>query len=61
MAAGLADKCEIQFSYAIGVARPISVYINTFGTGRLPDELICKVVKTTFDLRPAAIQDALRL
>jgi len=61
VAAGLADECEIQISYAIGVAHPISVFVNTFGTGKLPDEKILEVVKKHFDMRPKAIIDHLRL
>jgi len=55
VAAGLADKCEIEFAYAIGVARPLSVLINTHGTGKLPDEKISEIAQKLFDLRPAAI------
>ena len=55
VAAGLADKCEIQLSYAIGVARPTSVMIDTFGTGKLSDEKIVEIVRENFDLRPAGI------
>lgn len=55
VAAGLAEKCEIQIAYAIGIAHPVSIMIDTFGTGRYPDEDIEKAVKNTFDLRPAAI------
>jgi S-adenosylmethionine synthetase len=55
VAAGLASMCEVQIAYAIGVARPVSVYITTFGTGKLPDEQISELVKNHFDLRPAAI------
>jgi S-adenosylmethionine synthetase len=61
VAAGLADECEIQISYAIGVAHPISVFVNTFGTGKLPDEEILELVKKHFDMRPKAIIDHLRL
>jgi len=61
VAAGLADECEIQLSYAIGVAHPISVFVDTFGTGRLPDEEILELVKKHFDMRPKAIIDHLRL
>jgi S-adenosylmethionine synthetase len=61
VAAGLADECEIQISYAIGVARPISVFVNTFGTGKLPDDEILELVKKHFDMRPKAIIDHLRL
>ena len=55
MAAGLADKCEIQLSYAIGVAQPTSVMIDTFGTGKLSDEKLVEIVRENFDLRPAGI------
>ncbi len=55
VAAGLADECEIQFAYAIGVARPVSVMVDTFGSGKLPDEKITEIVNEVFDLRPAAI------
>lgn len=52
---GLAERCEVQIAYAIGVARPVSVHVTTFGTGKLPDEQITEIVKEVFDLRPAAI------
>lgn len=55
VAAGLADEMQLQIAYAIGVARPVSVYVETFGTGKLPDDVIAEVVKKEFDLRPAAI------
>ncbi|MDE6129811.1 MAG: methionine adenosyltransferase, partial [Lachnospiraceae bacterium] len=55
VAAGLADKCEIQLSYAIGVARPTSVRVETFGTGRLSELELVKIVRENFDLRPAGI------
>ena len=55
VAAGLADRCELQVAYAIGVAHPLSVNIETFGTGRLPDEEIIHLIKEHFDLRPGAI------
>ncbi len=55
VAAGLADKCEIQLSYAIGVAKPTSVMVDTFGTGKLSDEKITDIVRENFDLRPAGI------
>ncbi len=55
VAAGCADKLEIQVSYAIGVARPMSVSVNTFGTGRIPDEKIEELIRRYFDLRPAGI------
>ncbi len=55
VAAGLADKCEIQLSYAIGVARPVSITIETFGTGKVDDEKLLELVKEHFELRPAGI------
>lgn len=55
VAAGIAERCEIQLSYAIGVARPISVMVETFGTGRIPDKQIEELVQKHFDLRPGAI------
>ncbi len=55
VAAGLADKCEIQLSYAIGVAQPTSIMVDTFGTGKLSDEKIVEIVRENFDLRPAGI------
>ena len=55
VAAGLADKCEIQLSYAIGVARPTSVMADTFGTGKVSDEKLTEIVRDNFDLRPAGI------
>ena len=55
VAAGLANKCEIQLAYAIGVAKPVSVMVDTFGTGVVSDEKIAEAVNTVFDLRPAAI------
>ncbi|MBE6656321.1 MAG: methionine adenosyltransferase [Ruminococcaceae bacterium] len=55
VAAGLADKCEVQLAYAIGVARPVSVMVDTFGTGKLPDEQIGALLNATIDFRPAAI------
>ena len=55
VAAGLADRCELQLAYAIGVARPVSVLVDSFGTGRLPDEKLAEIVQEHFDFRPAAI------
>ena len=61
VAAGLADRCEIQVSYAIGVAQPTSVSINTFGTNKVSEDTIIKLVRDTFDLRPYAITKMLDL
>ncbi len=61
VAAGLADKCEIELSYAIGIARPLSIFVETFGTGKLADDKIEEIIKKEFDLRPAAIIDKLDL
>ena len=61
VAAGLAREVEIQVAYAIGVPRPVSVMVNSFGTGSMPDEDMVRVVRKTFDLRPAAIIEALDL
>jgi S-adenosylmethionine synthetase len=55
VAAGLASKCEVQIAYAIGVAKPVSVMVETFGTGKLPESEIAEIVTKVFDLRPAAI------
>ena len=61
VAAGLADRCEVQLAYAIGVARPVSVLVDTFGTGVVPDGELARVVDKVFDARPAAIIDELDL
>lgn len=61
VAAGLADRCEIELAYAIGVAQPVSIFAETFGTGHVSDEKIMEVIKTCFDLRPAAIIETLKL
>ncbi len=61
VAAGLADKCEVQLAYAIGVARPLSVRVDTFGTGKINDAKLEDIVNANFDLRPAAIIDKLQL
>lgn len=61
VAAGLAKRCEVQLAYAIGVAKPVSVFVNTSGTGVVSDEMLANVVQQCFDLRPAAIIDALEL
>jgi S-adenosylmethionine synthetase len=61
VAAGLADRCEIQVSYAIGVAEPTSVSINTFGTGKVSDDVIIKLVREFFDLRPYGLTKQLNL
>jgi S-adenosylmethionine synthetase len=55
VAAGLAEKCEIQLSYAIGVARPVSIFIDTFGTGKVEDEVLLNLIEKHFELRPAGI------
>ncbi len=61
VAAGLAERCQMQVAYAIGVARPVSVTIDTFGTGRVSDAELARAVQVVFDLRPAAIIDKLEL
>ena len=61
VAAGLADQCEVQLAYAIGVARPLSLLVETFGTGKIPAEKIAALVEKHFDLRPAAIIHNLQL
>lgn len=61
VAAKLAKKCEIQLAYAIGVAKPVSVMVDTFGTGIIPDDTLSEIVEEAFDLRPAAIIDSLGL
>ena len=61
VAAGLADKCEVQVAYAIGVARPVSLMVNTFGTGKVSDEKIVELIGRHFDLRPKGIIQALDL
>jgi len=55
VAAGLAKKCEIQVAYAIGISKPVSVYVNTYNTGKLPDEKLEEIIKKVFDFRPAEI------
>ena len=61
VAAGLADECELELAYAIGVANPVSVFVNTFGTGKISEERLVSVIKENFDLRPAAIIEKLGL
>ncbi|MCB9473220.1 MAG: methionine adenosyltransferase [Candidatus Delongbacteria bacterium] len=61
VASGAAQRCEIQLAYAIGVAQPVSIRVDTFGTGKVADELLCKRVSEGFDLRPAAIIEVLGL
>ena len=61
VAAGLAEKCEVQLSYAIGVARPVSIMVDTFGTGKVDDEILLDLVKQHFELRPAGIIEAFNL
>lgn len=61
VAAGLADRCEIQVAYAIGVAHPLSINVETFGTGKIADEKIVELITRHFDLRPGAIIRDLKL
>jgi len=61
VAAGLADKCEVQLAYAIGVAEPVSINVETFGTGKISNEELARKIRKTFDLTPAGIIDALEL
>ena len=61
VAAGLADRCEIQVAYAIGIARPVSIHVETFGTGTIPDDMIADLIVQHFDLRPKAIIQTLDL
>lgn len=61
VAAGIADKCEIELAYAIGVAQPVSIYVDTFNTGKISDEAIVELIRKNFELRPAGIIDMLNL
>ena len=61
VAAGLAKRCEVQLAYAIGVANPVSVRVDTEGTGKIADELLAEALQKAFDFRPAAIIDTLQL
>jgi S-adenosylmethionine synthetase len=61
VAAGIADKCDVQIAYAIGVSNPVSIMVDTYGTGTVPDEKITEAVKRVFDMRPRAIIEHLRL
>lgn len=61
VASGLANRCEVQLAYAIGVAKPVSVMVETFGTGKIDDKKIAQIIQKTFDLRPAAIIRDLKL
>lgn len=61
VAAGIADRCEVQLAYAIGVAKPVSIMVDTFGTGKVDDDAIAGAIEKVFDLRPAAIIDQLGL
>jgi S-adenosylmethionine synthetase len=61
VASGVAKRCEVQIAYAIGVAQPVGVHVNTFGTGKVPDEALEKYILTSFDMRPKALIDELRL
>ena len=55
VAAGLADRCEVQLAYAIGVAEPVSLYVNTFGTNKIPENQIEDLVRKNFDMKPSGI------
>src|SRR5699024_4008923 len=59
--AGLAERCEVQISYAIGVAKPTSVSVNTFGTGKIPESRLVELVRAHFDLRPVGLLRMLNL
>lgn len=61
VALGLAEKCEVQLSYAIGIANPVSVNVNTFGTGKKDDELLAEFIYNNFDLTPSGIIDIFKL
>jgi S-adenosylmethionine synthetase len=61
VAAGLASRCEVQVAYAIGVAQPVGVYVQTFGTGRVDEEKLARYIQANFDMRPKAIIDQLDL
>jgi S-adenosylmethionine synthetase len=61
VAAGFADKCEIQIAYAIGIVQPVSIHVETFGTGKIDDEKICELIKAHFDFAPLSIIDQLNL
>jgi S-adenosylmethionine synthetase len=61
VAAGLADKCDVQIAYAIGVSKPVSIMVNSYGTGKVPDERITEAVKAVFDMTPRGIIEHLRL
>ncbi|MDO8663672.1 MAG: methionine adenosyltransferase, partial [Candidatus Wildermuthbacteria bacterium] len=61
VAAGLADKCELQVAYSIGIAKPVSIFVNTEGTGKIPDDEIAEIVKKLFDFRPKQIVEHLNL
>jgi len=61
VAAGLADRCEVQVAYAIGVAKPLSVMVNTFGTGKIDEARLAQIVREEFDLRPKGLIMALDL
>ena len=61
VAAGLADRCEVQLAYAIGVAEPVSVMVNTFGTGKVAEERLVEIVRANFDLTPKGMISTLNL
>jgi len=61
VASGLAEKAEVRLAYVIGVAEPLAIDVNTYGTGKLPDEKISKIIRNVFDLRPGMLIENLRL
>ncbi len=61
VAAGVCDRCEVQVAYAIGVAQPVSINVNSFGTGKVSDERLAELVREVFDMRPRAITEQLDL
>ena len=61
VAAGLADRCEVQVAYAIGIAEPVSIRVETFGTGKVAEDVLAGAVRKVFDLRPTAIIETLKL
>jgi len=61
VAAGLADRCEVQLAYAIGIAEPVSLYVNTFGTNKIPENQIEDLIRKNFDMKPSRIISQLDL